>query len=118
MTPPESLAGPNILIELGEKIGEHVLADRTKMADAGIIIVNIKHQKGSIKKIDLTTRGFLYGDQNNDFLKKVEKNVKDVWNRNYDPARPERALASPIIAMIETMCYKNMRKEPLVHVII
>ncbi len=118
MLPKESLAGPNVLIELGEKIGEHVLSDRTKMADAGIIIVNINHQKGSIKKIELSTRGFLYGDQNHEFLKKIEKNVKDVWNRNYDPARPERALVSPIEAMIGTMCYKLMRKEPLVQVIV
>jgi ribonuclease J len=41
----EEVIANNVFVELGEKIGEHIMSDRAALSDSGIIIVSINAHK-------------------------------------------------------------------------
>jgi ribonuclease J len=116
MTEKEALPATDILIELGEKVGEHVLSDRRQLADAGIICINLKLEKGKIKKFDIKSRGFLYMNMKHEIFTLLEKEVRTVFDRNYDPARPESALVLPIQKKAESFLLQKFKKTPVVEI--
>jgi len=118
MTEKEAIPQRLVLIQLGEKVKDNVLEERQKISEYGIIMVNVQHDKGKIKKMDIRSRGFLFMDANHEIFKLLEKELTDVWTRQYDPARPEKALEAPMKQMAEKIIYKRFRKDTVVEVIV
>ncbi len=116
MTDKESLPASDVLIELGEKVGEHVMTDRHKLADAGIICINLKLEKGRIKNFEIKSRGFLYMNMKHEIFGLLEKEVRAAFDRNYDPARPESVLVMPIKKTAEKFLLQKFKKSPVVEV--
>jgi len=117
MTEKESLASPEILIELGERVGERILADRTQIAASGILLVHIRREKGVLRDIEIRARGFLYAGQEHEIFKQLKKEVRDSWDRNFDPARGEKSIEKAIASSIARFCHQKFKKEPAVEVI-
>ena len=118
MTEKESVWGADVLVELGEKVNEKVLSDRKKMADSGILVVKIDHAGGKLKKVEIVSRGFLYMGMRHEIFANLEGRVREIWDKNYDPARPEKTLIQLVQKTIENECYSKIRKEPVVEVVI
>jgi mRNA degradation ribonuclease J1/J2 len=118
MTEKEVVSGPDVLIELGEKVGEHVVADRRLMADSGVIFIVLRHQQGKIKSVEVRSRGFIYMNMQHKIFEMIQQTVKDTWARVYDPARPEKVLAEPIEQNIQRLLLQKFKKEPIVEVVI
>ncbi|MCF7812023.1 ribonuclease J [Candidatus Gracilibacteria bacterium] len=117
MSDKEAIPAKEILIELGEKLGEHTLAERTLMAKAGAIFIGIQHDKGKFKKADIRSRGFLYMDINHQIFQQLGQEMKQVFDRNYDPSRPEKALEETLRKSAQKFFYQKFKKEPLVEVV-
>lgn len=118
MTDKESIPGGEVMIELGEKIGEHTLADRTLMADGGAIFIAVKNQNGKVQKIDIRSRGFRYMDMRHEIFGQLGSEMKQVWDRNYDPSRPEKALEETLRKSAEKFFWQKFKKDVLVEVVI
>lgn len=118
MTEKEAIPQKMILVQLGEKVHDDVLEERQKISESGIIMVRIDHEKGKIMKMELRSRGFLYMDTKHEIFQLLEKELKDVWTRQYDPARPEKGLEAAMKTMAEKILYKKFRKDLVVEVMI
>ncbi len=118
MTQKEAIPQKLVLIQLGEKVHDNVLEERQKISEYGIIMINIEHDKGKLKKMDIRSRGFLFMDAKHEIFQLLEKELKDVWTRQYDPARPEKALEAPMKQMAEKIIYKRFRKDTVVEVMV
>jgi len=118
MTDREAIPAPQIMLELGEKIGQHVLSDRTIMADGGAIFSNIKHKDGKVQKIDIRSRGFIYMGLQHEIFNLLGKELKDVFERNYDPTKSEKALEEMLQKSAQKLLYRKFKKDVLVEVII
>ncbi len=118
MTPKERIGGRDILIEFGEKVHSKVVEDRKLMSENGILIVVVRHVKGKLQKVEITARGFLYMDMEHEIFKLLQKEVKDIYDRNYDPARPTRVLAEPIKKGVQKLILQKFRQEMIVEVVL
>ena len=118
MTEKEAIPQKMKLVQLGEKVHDNVLEDRQKMSEYGLIMVKVEHDKGKIKKMDIRSRGFLFMDAKHEIFQLLEKELKDVWTRQYDPARPEKAIEAPMKQLAEKILYKKFRKETVVEVMV
>ncbi|NCP66775.1 ribonuclease J [bacterium] len=118
MTEKEAIPQKNVLIQNGEKVQESVLKDRQDISETGIIIVNVEHEKGKIKNMELRARGFQFTDPKNEIFQLLEKELRDVWTRQYDSARPEKGLESAMKVMAEKILYKRFRKDYVIEVMI
>lgn len=118
MTEKEKLVVKPVMIELSETVGEHILAERTQMSDDGTVFVHIDHQKGSVKSIDIRSRGFVYMAMQQDIFKLLKTELKQAFEKHYDPARSEKALETTLQKIAEKVLLQKFRKEPLVEVII
>ncbi len=118
MTEKECIAGPEKLVQLGEIVHDKILAERTLLSETGIILIMIKSQKGQIKKIDIKSIGFVYMNQKHEIFSVLEKEIKALWVRTYDPSRPEKVLEDPIRMHTEKYFLKKFRSEQLVNVLV
>jgi ribonuclease J len=118
MTEKEAIPQKNVLIQEGLKLNESVLKERQDISELGIIIVRVNHDKGKLQSLELRGRGFLHTDPKNEVFQLLEKELKDVWTRQYDPARPAKALESAMKAMAEKILYKRYRNDMVVEVMI
>ena len=118
MTEKEAIPQKNVLIQEGLILNEKELKDRQDIAEYGIIIVRVDHEKGKIKNMELRGRGFLYTDPKNEIFQLLEKELKDLWTRQYDPARPEKGLETEMKKMAEKILYKRYRNDLVVEVMI
>ncbi len=107
-----------VLIELGEKIGEHVLADRQLMADGGVIFVAIKQHDGKIKEFSVRSRGFRYMKQKHEIFGLIETELRNVFARNFDPSRPVTVLEEVLKKSAEKLLWQKFKKDSLVEVVI
>jgi len=118
MTEKEAVPQRTVLVQLGEKVHDNVLEERQKISESGIIMVRVNHEKGKVKSMELRSRGFLYMDAKHEIFQLLEKELKDVWTRQYDPARPEKGLEQAMKTMAEKILYKKFRKDLVVEVMI
>ncbi|MCF7830627.1 ribonuclease J [Candidatus Gracilibacteria bacterium] len=118
MTDKEAIPAGSVMIELGEKVGEHVLSDRTTMSDAGAIFIVVKHKDGKVQKVDIRSRGFVYMNMQHEIFNILGKEIKDVFERNYDPARPDKALEETLKQSAIKLFFRKFKKEPVVEVVI
>ncbi len=106
------------LIQLGEDVHDQVMEDRKFISEYGIVIAKINHKNGKIDKIDFRSRAFLYRDKNHSIFKMIEAEIKRLWDKHYDPARPDSALENMIQKSISNLIYKKFRKNTVIEVII
>jgi ribonuclease J len=118
MTDKEALAGKETLVQLGEKIHDKIIENRSLMSQNGIIMIIIKADADKISKLEVKAQGFIYRDQNHEIFKMIKKEVEKVWTRNYDPARPESQLANPIKQSVERIFLQRFRQDQLVDITI
>ena len=107
-----------VLIELGEKIGESILSDRKLMANGGSIFVSIAQHDGKIKDLSIRSRGFRYMNQNHEIFKLLEKEIRTVFTRNFDPSRPIKVLEETLRKSAGKLLWQKFKKDSLVEVII
>ena len=86
VTPAESMPGEDIYVD-GNRIGEigsAVLKDRKMMARDGILVViinvDMKHHELLIKP-NITTRGFILINENEQLIKKIEEKSESILKR-------------------------------------
>ena len=83
ITKGESMAGADVYVD-GNRIGEvgsAVLKDRKIMANDGILVViaNIDmHKKELLIKPNITTRGFILVNENEELIKKIENKAEQI----------------------------------------
>ena len=118
MTDREKIPSAAILIESGEKIAQFVLDDRMLMADGGAIFVSLRLEKGVLKKVDIRSHGFRFSRQKHQIFEQLEKETRTVFQRNFDPARPEKALEEVITKSLQKFLWQTFKKDSLVEVII
>ncbi|MCF7917959.1 ribonuclease J [Candidatus Gracilibacteria bacterium] len=118
MTDKEAIPASDVMIELGEKLGQHILAERTLMAEGGAIFMTVKHNVGKVQKIDIRSRGFRYMDTKHEIFTQLGSEMKNVFERNFDPSRPEKALEEALKKSAQKFFYQKFRKEPLVEIVI
>ena len=118
MTDREAIPAPQVMIELGEKIGHHVLSDRRMMADGGAIFAHVRHKDGKVEKIDLRSRGFVYMNLQHEIFELLKKEIKTVFEQNYDPARAQKALEEAIQKSAQKLLYQKFKKDVLVEVVL
>lgn len=100
-------------------IDEAILDQRKKLAIGGLLVI-LKHEKGSLKKVEFKNLGFLISDPRHDFFVQLEKNIKDIWVKQYDPSRPEGVLEKPIKLMIEKFIFQYLkpRRDSFIEVVV
>ncbi|MCF7906245.1 ribonuclease J [Candidatus Gracilibacteria bacterium] len=118
MTDREAIPAPQIMLELGEKIGQHVISDRTLMSDSGAIFAHIQNKDGKVQKVDIRSRGFIYMGMQHEIFNLLGTELKQVFERNYDPSRSERALEETLQKSAQKILYQKFKKDVLVEVVI
>lgn len=118
MTDKEAIPTGHVLVELGEKINEHILADRTLMAEGGAIFAVLKHSKGKVKSIALRAKGFRHMNMEHEIFKMVEKELTTKFEKNYDAKRTTKALEKMLQTNAQGMLFQKFKKESLVEVLV
>ncbi len=118
MTKNEILPQAPVLIEMREKLKEHILADRQLMADGGTILIGISQHDGTIKNITIRSRGFRYMGQNHEIFKILEKEMRTVFTRNFDSSRPMNAIEETLRKSAAKILWQKFKKDSLVEVIV
>jgi len=118
MTDQEALPSRPVLIELGEEIGETILADRTRMADSGTIFVSITQFKGKVKNVEVRARGFRYMNMELEIFKILKREMKACFEKNYGPKKSKKDLEEMLSKSGTRIFYQKFKKEPLVEVVI
>lgn len=117
MEDKECVCGEEILIQSGEIVHRNVIEERTVMSEQGILMVGIHSEKGSIKSLDIRAKGFLR-PTDHDVFKVLEKEIKALWVRTYDPARPVKALEAPIKMHIVKFFAQKFQPDQVVEVMV
>lgn len=118
MTKNETLPQAPVLIEMKEKIGEHILADRQLMADGGTIFVAVSQHQGKLKNINIRSRGFRYMGQNHEIFKLLDREMRATFTRSYDPSRPMKPIEEAMQKTAQKMLWQKFKKDTLVEVIV
>jgi len=118
MRKDEILQQAPVLIEMREKVGEHVLADRQLMADGGTIFISIAQHDGKIKKVNIRSRGFRYMGQNHEIFQLIEKELRAVFTRSFDPSRPTKVLEETLRKSAGKLLWQKFKKDSLVEVVV
>lgn len=118
MTEKESLITKPVMIELSELVGEHVLADRTQMADDGALFIHIDHSHGKAKRIDIRARGFIYMKMQHEIFTLLETEMKRSFNQHFDAGKKLKNLEETLQKIAEKLLLQKFKKEPLVEVIL
>jgi len=104
MNDKEAVKTGDVFVENGKKAPQKLLEERRGLAEYGIIIARIDHDKGKLKNISFRTRGSLFWDPSDEVFKYLGNELKKAWDRSYDAARPvqatERALAQTAVKSI------------------
>ena len=118
MTEKEAVPCAEVMVELGEKINDHILADRTMMADGGCIFVVIKQQSGNVKSIEIRARGFRHMNLNHEIFDLLKKELKSAFTKNFAPQRKMPALEKMLEKTGHNVIFQKFKKETMVEVVI
>jgi ribonuclease J len=118
MTEKERLVTKPVMIELSEPVGEHVLADRTQMADDGALFIHIDHHHGTVKRVDIRARGFVYMGMQHEIFKLLENEMKKSFHQYFDAGKKLKNLEDTLQKIAEKLIVQKFKKEPLVEVIL
>jgi ribonuclease J len=118
MNENEEVLANNVFVELGEKIGEHIMSDRTLLANSGIIFVSLNVHQGKVKKINVRSRGFRYMGLEHEIFDKLESELKKIYERHYDPKKKTENLENMLKQAAEKMIWQMFKKDTMVEVVI
>jgi len=116
MTEKEAVPAGDIMIELGEKLHENVVAERTIMSESGMILIDINHVDGRVKEVKVRSRGFRHMDMKHEIFEMLRKSVKEIFIRQYDPARPDSAIEKSIKEGARKLLFQKFKKDPMIEV--
>ncbi len=116
MNENEEVLANNVFIELGEKIGEHIMADRELLANSGIIFVALNVYKGKVKKIKVNSRGFRYMGLEHEIFVKLETELKKIYERHISPQKKTKDLEKMLKQAGEKMIWQMFKKDTMVEV--
>ena len=119
ITRGESMPGADVYVD-GNRIGEvgsAVLKDRKIMANDGILVViaNIDmHKKELLIKPNITTRGFILVNENEELIKKIENKAEQVIkNELQDPKANYNSLKSSISEQLYPFINELTGRKPI-----
>lgn len=118
MPPEHSIAGAPVMIELGERVHDDTLAERTQLSESGIILAMIEHKDGTVKKVHLRPRGFVFMNAEHEVMGLLEKEMRETFTRSYAPERSEQALVDTVRSAGERLLLQKFRKSPLIEVVL
>ena len=120
ITRGESMPGADVYVD-GNRIGEvgsAVLKDRKIMANDGILVViaNIDmHKKELLIKPNITTRGFILVNENEELKKKIENKAEQVIkNELQDPKANYNSLKSSISEQLYPFINELTGRKPII----
>ena len=120
ITRGESMPGADVYVD-GNRIGEvgsAVLKDRKIMANDGILVViaNIDmHKKELLIKPNITTRGFILVNENEELIKKIENKAEQVIkNELQDPKANYNSLKSSISEQLYPFINELTGRKPII----
>lgn len=120
ITKGESMPGADVYVD-GNRIGEvgsAVLKDRKIMANDGILVViaNIDmHKKELLIKPNITTRGFILVNENEELIKKIENKAEQVIkNELQDPKASYNSLKSSISEQLYPFINELTGRKPII----
>lgn len=118
MSEKEAVRTGDVFVQNGEKAPEQLLKDRRNLAEYGILMIRADHNKGSLKGFSFRSKGFLFSDPNHEVYKLLDKDLRAAWTRNYDPARPEKAVEGLLAQVAQKTIFQKYRKETIVEVVV
>ena len=118
MKDSEAVRTGDVFVQLGEKAPEKLLQDRRNLAEYGIVMARIDHEKGKVKNITFRARGFLYMNLDHEIYKLLDTELRKTWDRTYDPARKEKSLEAPLSQVAQKLIMQKFRKETIVEVVV
>ena len=120
ITRSESMPGDDIYVD-GNRIGEigsAVLKDRQMMARDGIlvVIINVDMKKHELLiKPNITTRGFILINENEDLLKKIEEKANSILKKELSDKRSTFAsIKSNLTTELYTYIVKLIGRNPII----
>lgn len=120
ITRSESMPGDDIYVD-GNRIGEigsAVLKDRQMMARDGIlvVIINVDMKKHELLiKPNITTRGFILINENEDLLKKIEEKANSILKKELSDKRSTFAsIKSNLTTELYTYIVKLTGRNPII----
>ena len=113
----EEISAGEILIEVGEKIGENILSDRRKISESGIIFLGIGIEKNKIKNFEIRARGFLFMNQNHEIFNLIEKKIREIFAENVAKNPEKKHLEKLFRAITEKIFFRKFKKNPAVEII-
>ena len=120
ITRSESMPGDDIYVD-GNRIGEigsSVLKDRQMMARDGIlvVIINVDMKKHELLiKPNITTRGFILINENEDLLKKIEEKANSILKKELSDKRSTFAsIKSNLTTELYTYIVKLTGRNPII----
>ena len=118
MNDQERVPAGSVMVELNEKIHDHVLADRTLMADGGVLLVTLSHRQGTLTHVGIRARGFRYMDLTHEIFGLIDRSVREKFAKHFDPHRPPKALESLLAETIQKLLLQKFKKEALIEVVL
>ena len=118
MNENEEVLANNVFVELGEKIGEHIMEDRALLSSSGVIFVVLHVHKGKVKKIKINSRGFRYMGLEHEIFAKLERELKKIYERHFSPNKKIQNLEKMLKQAAEKMIWQMFKKDTMVEVVI
>ena len=118
MNEKEVVPAGNIFVELGEVIGDHIMEDRTLLADSGVILIAIKADKGRVKIVKVNSRGFRYMGMKHEIFDKLEIESKKIYERHFTPEKSTANLENMLKQAAEKMIWQKFKKNTMVEVLV
>ncbi len=116
MTEKEIVPANNVFVELGQKITENMMEDRTLLGDSGIIIISLRTDQGSVKKVKINSRGFRYMRLKHEIFDKLEVEMKKIYERHFSPEKSTANLEKMLKQAAEKMIWQKFKKNTMVEV--
>ena len=114
----EQVASGSLLVD-GLGVGDTdstVLRDRKHLAEEGLLIavICIENLSGTVSAVDITSRGFAYENNDDDFFEKCRESVLRVL-KEYDLRACDRTVLNNTIRKeIKNYIFKNTRRNPMI----
>ena len=102
--------------EIGD-VGSFVLKDRQIMSEEGVVIVVVPVEKASGQlagNVDVISRGFSFGDDEQDLMETAEELIKGLFLNKGDIHRDWRYIRHQIEASLEKLFYQEIKRNPLI----
>ena len=118
MKDKEAIPAGDVMMELGEKLHENVVAERTILSESGMIIITIKQHDGKVKDILVRSRGFRHMDMKHEIFEMIRKSAKEIFIRQYDPARPDSAVEKAVKEGARKLLFQKFKKDPMIEMVL